>query len=96
VICFPYCVFGLLLIVVFFHAHDIYHASTNLRTIHDPFSPIEVNGEQKYEVEDILNSRISNHQLQYFVHWHGHDVSEHIWESMINLLNAMEKVHEFH
>jgi hypothetical protein len=70
----------------------VYHTMRNFESL----SPIEVNGEQKYDVEDILNSRISNHQLQYFVHWHGHDVSEHIWESMINLLNAMEKVHEFH
>jgi hypothetical protein len=29
-----------------------------------PFPPIKINGEQKYEVDDILDSRIFNHQLQ--------------------------------
>ncbi len=40
-----------------------YHASTNPRRIHDPFPPIEVNGEQEYEVDDILDSRIYNRQI---------------------------------
>jgi len=53
-----------------------YHASTILRRIHDPLSPIEVNGEHDYEVDDILDSWVSNHQFQYLVHWHGYDVSE--------------------
>jgi len=39
-----------------------YHASTIPRRIHDPLSSIEVDGEQAYEVEDILDSRVSNHQ----------------------------------
>jgi hypothetical protein len=75
---------------------ELYHASTILGRIHDSLPPIEIEGEQKYEMEDILNSRIFNHQLQYFVHWHGYDASEHIWEPIKNLLNAMEKLHEFH
>jgi hypothetical protein len=29
---------------------------------------IEINGEHEYEMEDILNSNIYNHQLQYLVH----------------------------
>jgi hypothetical protein len=59
-------------------------------------SPIEVDGEQKYEMDDILNLGISNCQLQYFVHLHGYDVNEQTWESIKMILNAMEKVHEFH
>jgi hypothetical protein len=46
------------------------------RILHDPPSPIEVDGEQEYEVEDILDSKISNCQFQYFIHWHGYDVNE--------------------
>jgi len=49
-----------------------------------------------YEMEDILDSRIFNRQLQYLVHWHGYDVNNGTWEPIKNLLNAMEKVHEFH
>ncbi len=50
---------------VMFHVSllEPYHASTNPRRIHDPFPPTEVNGEQEYEVDDILNSRIYNHQI---------------------------------
>jgi hypothetical protein len=40
-----------------------YHASTILRRIHDPPPPVKVGGEQEYEVEDILDFWVSNHQL---------------------------------
>ncbi len=73
-----------------------YYASTVPRRIHDPPPPIEVNDEQKYEMEDILDSWISNRQLQYLVHWHMYDVSKCTWEPIKNLSNVMEKVHEFH
>jgi len=73
-----------------------YHVSTILGKIHDPLPPIEIDGEHEYEMEDILDSRISNRQLQYFVHWHVYDVSEHTWLPIKNLSNAMEKMHEFH
>jgi hypothetical protein len=56
-----------------------YHASTIPRRIHDPPSPIEINVEHEYEIVDILNSRISNRQLQYLDHWHGYDVNERTW-----------------
>ncbi len=71
---------------------EFYHTSTIPRKIHDPLPPIEVDDEHEYEVEDILNSRISNSQLQNLVHWHGYDVSEHTKESIKNLSNAMEKM----
>jgi hypothetical protein len=74
---------------------EFYHMSTIQRRIHDPLPPIEVDGEQEYEVEDILNSKICNHQLQYLFHWHGDDVSKHTWKPMKNLSNAMEKVDEY-
>jgi hypothetical protein len=37
-----------------------YHVSTIPRRTHKPTPPIVVNGEQKYEVEEILDSRISH------------------------------------
>jgi hypothetical protein len=57
---------------------------------------IEVDGEHEYVVEDILDSRIFNHQFEYLVQWHGYDVNKHIWELIKNLPNVMEKVHKFH
>jgi len=46
---------------------EFYQMSTIQGRIHDPLPPIEVDGEHEYEVEDILNSKIYNHQLQYLV-----------------------------
>jgi hypothetical protein len=37
-----------------------YHTSTILGRIHDPPPPIKVDGEHEYEVEDILDSWVSN------------------------------------
>jgi hypothetical protein len=45
-----------------------YHVSTILGRTHKPPPPIIVDDEQEYEVEEILNSRISYRQLQYLVH----------------------------
>ncbi len=73
-----------------------YHTSTIPRRIHYPPPPIEVNGEYKYEVKDILDSWVFDRQFQYLVHWHGYDVSKCTWEPIKNLSNAMEKVHECH
>jgi hypothetical protein len=39
-----------------------------------------------------LDSRVSNQQLQHFIHWCGYDVNEHIWEATKYLSNAMEKI----
>jgi hypothetical protein len=48
---------------VMFHVSLLkpYHVSTNPRIIQDPFPPIEIDGEQEYEMDDILDSRIDNH-----------------------------------
>ncbi len=40
-----------------------YHVSTIPRKIHEPPPPIVVDGEQKYKVEEILDSRISHYLL---------------------------------
>ncbi len=51
---------------------------------------------KKYKVKEILDSRISHHQLQYLVHWQGYDIIECTWEPIENLSNAMEKMKDFH
>jgi hypothetical protein len=40
-----------------------YHVSTIPGRIHDPPPPIHNDGEHEYEVEDMLDSRISNHHF---------------------------------
>ena len=38
--------------------------------------PIEIDGEEKYEVEDILDHRRSGRGYQYLVSWTAYDASE--------------------
>jgi hypothetical protein len=42
---------------------EFYRAYIILRKIHDPPPLIEINDEHEYEVEDILDSKISSYQL---------------------------------
>jgi len=73
-----------------------YHASSIPRRVSEPPSPMEINGEQEYEMEETFNSKLSNQQLQYLIHWKGYDISDCIWEPTKHLSNAMEKVKKFH
>ena len=41
--------------------------------------PIEIDGEEEYEVEDILDHRRSGRGYQYLVSWTGYDASENQW-----------------
>jgi hypothetical protein len=62
----------------------VYHSKKN------SWSPSTyVDDEHEYEVEDILDSKIFNHQFEYLVHWHRYDVGEHIWELIKNLLKVI-------
>lgn len=61
-----------------------------------PPEPIEIEGEEEYEVDRILDSRCYRNQLQYLVRWKGYGEGEDSWEPASNLTNAPEKVAEFH
>ena len=58
--------------------------------------PLEINGEEEFEVSEILDSRINSRTLEYLVHWKGYDVSERTWEPATNLNNASTLVQKFH
>ena len=62
-----------------------------------PLPPLElVNGEEKYIVEKVLNSRMFQCKLQYLVKWEGYGVEENTWEYWDNLNNAADAVNNFH
>jgi hypothetical protein len=61
-----------------------------------PPPPIEIDGEEQYEVEDILDSRIYRGKLQYRVRWVGHEPQDDTWEPTEHVANAELLVRQFH
>ncbi|GGS28921.1 hypothetical protein GCM10010252_78150 [Streptomyces aureoverticillatus] len=59
-------------------------------------SSIEVDNNEEFEVEEILDSRRRRNKLEYLVHWRGYDISERIWELSRNLAITSAKVKVFH
>lgn len=62
-----------------------------------PPPPIEIEGNEKREVEEVLDSRLRYRRLQYLVKWLGYDTA--FWQPAADLLNAsadMERLHRLH
>lgn len=53
-----------------------------------------VGGEQEFEVEEILDSRLYQGKVQYRVKWKGY--SEITWEPVSYMENTWENIEEFH
>jgi hypothetical protein len=60
-----------------------------------PPGPIEINDEEEYEVDAILDSRFFRRQLQYLVQWKGYDAGHNMWIPWFNV-NSEELVTAFH
>jgi Chromo (CHRromatin Organisation MOdifier) domain len=85
--------------------HPVFHVSLLERYITNtipgrvlpPPPPVEVDGDEEYEAEAILDSRKFRGQLQYLVKWSGYDdPNENTWEPAKHLLNAPLLLGEFH
>lgn len=61
----------------------------------EPPPPIEVDGEEEWEVEEILAVRKRRGRLQYRVKWLGYD-DDPEWYPASNLKNAPHKVRDYH
>ena len=59
-----------------------------------PF-PVVIKGEEKYEVEKILNKRKFREKNRYLVWWKGYTVEEDTWELRENLENTRDLVEKF-
>ena len=57
--------------------------------------PVIIEGEEKFEVEKILNKRIIRGKKKFLVRWKGYTMEEDTWENRENLENAKELVEEF-
>ena len=61
-----------------------------------PLPPIEVQGEEEYIVERILDSRQYYGKLQYLIKWKGYIDEHNSWEPEENLTHAKTLVKKFH
>ena len=58
--------------------------------------PVEVDGEEEWESERILDSQYYRRQFQYLIHWKGFDEGHNSWEAAKNITHAEEVIKEFH
>jgi transposase InsO family protein len=72
----------------------VFESSIPNRTNRPP-PPIEIQGEQEYEVERVLDTRTYRRQKQYLVHWRGYPEAEATWEPACNLRNSQDLVAEY-
>ena len=54
--------------------------------------PVFVNEETRYEVEEILNSRLSRGKLQFLIKWKGYTDEHNSWQPESNVLPGAEKL----
>ncbi|KAH0604569.1 uncharacterized protein H6S33_006946 [Morchella sextelata] len=83
-------------------SHPVFHVSLlePARTqplpghIQPPPPPVVVEGEEEFEVQEVLDSRIRHRQLQYLVKWTGYE--QPTWEPARNLNAELGSLQCFH
>jgi hypothetical protein len=86
------------------HLHNVFPVIKLSLAEPDPFPgcvspllpPTElIDGEEEFEVEKILDSRIQYHRLEYLIQWKGYDVSHNSWSVHYNV-HAPDAIAEFY
>jgi hypothetical protein len=74
------------------YIHPIFHISL-LESYHEnrlsdrtqiSISPMEMEGELEFEIQEILDSKINRGKLRYLMKWKGYGPDERSWESVGN------------
>ena len=65
------------------------------RRITPPADPIIEEGEEEWEVEEVLDSRLRYRKLQYFIKWKGFGIDANSWENAADVF-APELIANFH
>ena len=69
------------------------------RTYEKPAPVIVADGEEKFEVDEIINHRKRKRgrkKIEYLIVWKGYPVQESTWEPEENVANASEKISEYY
>ena len=56
--------------------------------------PIDIEGQEEWEVKEIVDSRHYRNQLQYLVHWTGYH--ENTWQPWFDLTHTSDLIQRFH
>jgi len=82
--------------------HKVFHVSQLDLAGNDPLEgqiippppPVEVEGEEEWQVQEVLDSKLVRNRLRYLVKWEGYD--ETTWKpaESINKLRTVDEFHE--
>jgi len=87
-----------------FKIHNVFHVSL-LEPYHEnpipehhqePPALVEIEGQEEFEVQEVLDSKKIRGKLLYLVFWRGYPPSEATWEPARNLVHAQDLVNQFH
>ena len=87
------------------HIHDVFHSELLRSVVNDSLSDqknefsrsIVINDENKWKIDDILNSRQYRRRLQYRVKWKSYDNDLNWYNADDNeFINAQEMIDDFH
>jgi hypothetical protein len=79
------------------HKNLLYFTTTRtLNRRQEPLAPVEIKGQEKFEVQEVLDSKNIHGKLLYLVFWRGYSPSEATWEPAGNLVHAQDLVNRFH
>jgi hypothetical protein len=87
-----------------FKIHNVFHVSL-LEPYHEnpipkrhrePPVPVKIEGQEEFEVQEVLDSKKIRGKLMYLVFWRGYPPSEATWEPARNLVHAQDLVNGFH
>jgi hypothetical protein len=62
----------------------------------EPPPPIQIEGEEEYEVEEIIDARLWRNQKQYLIKWRDYPESDNSWEPLKNITHAENAITDFH
>lgn len=83
--------------------HSVFHVSVLKKHSPDmieerqqaPPYPVEIEGEEEWEVEAILDKRLRNKKIEYLISWKGYGRLEDSWEPESNVTNSKLLINKF-